>query len=73
MTASGTRGTAVLVWATIAILAVIVALPIGFILLQAIFPALGQGSLAAPFSRLGDVLGDAALLRLTLNTLALGG
>lgn len=73
MTEGGTRGTAALVWTTIAVLAVIVALPLLFILLQAVFPGLGQGSLAEPFGRVGEVLGDPALIQLTLNTLALGG
>lgn len=53
-------------------LIVVVAVPFAFIVLQAIFPELGRGSLAAPFSRLADVLADARLLRMTGNTLLLG-
>ncbi|SFV37314.1 iron(III) transport system permease protein [Devosia crocina] len=53
-------------------LVVVVAVPFAFIVLQAIFPELGRGSLAAPFSRLADVLADARLLRMTGNTLLLG-
>lgn len=53
-------------------LAVVVAVPFSFILLQAIFPDLGRGSLAAPFSRLIDTLGDPRLIRMTGNTILLG-
>lgn len=53
-------------------LVVVVGVPFAFIVLQAIFPELGRGSLAAPFSRLADTLGDPRLLRMTGNTLLLG-
>jgi len=53
-------------------LVVVVAVPFAFILLQAIFPELGRGSLAAPFSRLLDTLADAKLIRMTGNTILLG-
>lgn len=53
-------------------LAIVVAVPFAFILLQAVFPELGRGSFAAPFSRLFDTLGDAKLVRMTGNTLLLG-
>ena len=53
-------------------LVVVVAVPFAFILLQAIFPELGRGSLAAPFSRIVDTLGDAKLIRMTGNTILLG-
>lgn len=53
-------------------LIVVVAVPFAFIVLQAIFPELGRGSLAAPFSRLADTLGDPRLLRMTGNTVLLG-
>lgn len=53
-------------------LAVVVAVPFAFILLQAIFPELGRGSLVAPFSRLIDTLGDPRLIRMTGNTILLG-
>jgi iron(III) transport system permease protein len=53
-------------------LVVVVAVPFAFILLQAIFPELGRGSLAAPFSHLAATLGDVRLLRMTGNTILLG-
>lgn len=53
-------------------LVVVVAIPFAFILLQAIFPELGRGSLAAPFSRLADTLADARLMRMAGNTILLG-
>ncbi len=53
-------------------LVVVVAVPFAFIVLQAIFPELGRGSLAAPFSRLADTLLDPRLLGMTGNTLLLG-
>ena len=54
------------------VLLVVVVVPLAFIVLQAIFPDLGAGSLADPFSRLGDTFSDPRLLRWTLNTLMLG-
>jgi iron(III) transport system permease protein len=64
-------------WSPLAIgtttaLMVVVALPLCFVLLQAIFPDLSEGSLAAPFSHLLSIFGDADLLGLTFNTLRLG-
>jgi iron(III) transport system permease protein len=56
----------------IPVLLVVVAVPLLFVVLQAIFPDLGSGSLAAPFSRLGDTLGDPSIARWTLNTILLG-
>src|SRR5690606_24830348 len=53
-------------------LVIVVAVPFAFIVLQAIFPELGRGSLVAPFSRLVDTLSDGRLLRMTGNTLLLG-
>ncbi len=53
-------------------LVLVVAVPFLFIVGQAIFPQLGRGSLAAPFSALGAALGDARLIGMTANTLALG-
>ena len=50
----------------------VVALPLAFVLLQAIFPGLSDGSLAAPLSHLGAVFGDPDMLGLTFNTLRLG-
>ncbi len=53
-------------------LVLVVAVPFAFIVLQAIFPELGRGSLAAPFSRLADTLLDPRLIGMTGNTLLLG-
>jgi iron(III) transport system permease protein len=53
-------------------LVLVVAVPFLFIVLQAIFPELGRGSLAAPFSALAGALGDPKLIGMTGNTLALG-
>lgn len=61
-----------LVATTVGVLLVVVALPLAFVALQAIFPLLGRGSFEGAFSRFSDVLGDPALFHLTANTLALG-
>jgi iron(III) transport system permease protein len=66
------RGTAPAAWIATACLLLLVALPVAFILLQATFPRIGQGLLAEPFSRFGEVLGDPQLLRMTGNTVLLG-
>ncbi len=65
------QGSRSLTAATIAALCVLVALPLAFIVLQAIFPLLGRGSLEAPFSRFVDTLADPAVLELTGNSLLL--
>lgn len=65
------RGGAV-VWAAAAALLLLVALPLAFIVLQAIFPAIDEGSFAAPFSQVLATLADPQLLRLARNTLILG-
>ncbi|MBI1218659.1 MAG: ABC transporter permease subunit [Rhodobacteraceae bacterium] len=57
---------------TAAALGVSVGLPFLFIVLQAIFPEIGAGSLADPFSHFASVLGADDLPRETLNTLILG-
>ncbi len=54
-------------------LVLVVAVPFLSIVLQAIFPDLGRGSLAAPFSALASALGDMKLLGMAGNTLLLGG
>lgn len=54
-------------------LLIVVALPLSFVLLQAIFPGLSDGSLAAPLSHLGAIFSDPDMLGLTFNTLRLGG
>ncbi len=66
------RGQGVLLGGTVGALVLIVALPLTFVALQAIFPDLGRGSFANPFGRLSHVLGDPDLLRLTRNTVLLG-
>ncbi|RGP36305.1 ABC transporter permease [Pseudotabrizicola alkalilacus] len=53
-------------------LGLVVAVPFLFIVLQAIFPELGRGSLTAPFSAFAGALGDAKLIGMTGNTLLLG-
>ncbi|MFS8047106.1 ABC transporter permease [Rhizobium sp. BR 314] len=53
-------------------LIIIVAFPFAAVVLQAIFPSLGQGSFAAPFSAIGKTLADEALLGMTANTVILG-
>ncbi|WP_413207478.1 ABC transporter permease [Rhodospirillum sp. A1_3_36] len=56
----------------IPILLVVVALPLVFVVLQAIFPDLGSGSLAAPFSQVAETFGDPEIAGWTLNTVLLG-
>ncbi|MGV6874810.1 ABC transporter permease [Pseudochelatococcus sp. B33] len=51
---------------------VLVAVPLLFIILQAIFPAVGRGSLAAPLEGIGKVLSEPGLPRMAANTLLLG-
>lgn len=53
-------------------LLIVVGAPFLFVVLQAIFPELGRGSLAAPFGHLRKTLADPALLRMMGNTLLLG-
>ena len=65
------EGGAIAAFVTPALL-VIVIVPITFIVLQAIFPRLGAGSLEAPFSMLGRTFEDPRIWRWTLNTLMLG-
>ena len=62
----------IIVWAAFAALVVLVALPLAFIVLQAIFPAISQGSFAEPFGRAYSILADPRLFKLTENTLILG-
>lgn len=58
--------------ATVGALLVLVGVPLLFILLQALFPHLGSGSLAEPFSALLPSLVDKSVAGLLLNTLLLG-
>jgi len=66
------RGGGWLVALVLAALAVVVALPLLFVLLQAIFPYLPENSLRAPFTTFKTVWADPELLELLFNTLSLG-
>lgn len=66
------RSGSLLVGATVTALVVIVAVPLLFIVLQAIFPFIGRGTFDGPFSRVLPILSDPALLALTRNTILLG-
>ncbi|MGF1623292.1 MAG: ABC transporter permease [Alphaproteobacteria bacterium] len=66
------RQTGPFIVATVTVLLVVVAIPLLFVVLQAVFPDIGAASLAGAFSRVADVLGDPAVARLTANTLLLG-
>ncbi|MBK0033483.1 iron ABC transporter permease [Erwinia sp. S43] len=57
---------------TVALLVVLVALPLLFILLQALFPHLAQGSLAGAFSPIPALLRDPQLPALLSGTLKIG-
>ncbi|MDP2699531.1 iron ABC transporter permease [Thalassospira sp.] len=54
------------------VLIVLVAFPLLFVLLQAVFPDIALGSFADPFGRFVETLSDPRLVRWTLNTLMLG-
>jgi iron(III) transport system permease protein len=71
--ARATEGVSLSVLVAAAGLGLVVAVPFLFIVLQAIFPELGRGSLAAPFSAFAVALWDAKLVGMTGNTLLLGG
>lgn len=58
-------------WAALALI-VLVAVPLLFVILQAVFPAVGQGSFATPFAGMGAVLAEPRLIRMVGNTLLLG-
>lgn len=53
-------------------LVVLVALPLLFVVLQAVFPGLSEGSFTRPFSTFVPLFSDPALLGLLWNTLKLG-
>lgn len=57
---------------TVAVLFTLVGIPVLFVALQAIFPNLGSGSFANPFSAFADVFAQARLFALLKNTLLLG-
>jgi iron(III) transport system permease protein len=58
---------------TVIVLLLLVAMPMLFVLLQAIFPALAQGALAKPFSAFPVLLADPTLFRQLSDTLCVGG
>lgn len=58
---------------TVTVLLLLVAMPMLFVLLQAVFPALAQGSLAKPFSAFPVLLADPTLFRQLSDTLCVGG
>jgi iron(III) transport system permease protein len=72
MSAKGTGAPVPAVWLAALGLVIIVAFPFVAVVLQAVFPSLGQGSFAAPFSAIGKTLADEALLGMTANTIILG-
>ncbi len=67
------RANRVLLFLTLFSLGIIVVLPIGAVMLQAIFPDLAQGSWVRPLAHLRETLSNPALLELIGNTLRLGG
>ncbi|KAB1088466.1 iron ABC transporter permease [Neorhizobium galegae] len=73
MKMNGIGGAAPAAWLAIAGLVVVVAIPFIAVVLQGIFPNLGQGSFAGPFSSLLATLADSALIGMAGNTLLLGG
>jgi iron(III) transport system permease protein len=66
------RGGGLLMATAAAGLAVIVAVPVAFVVLQAVFPDIGHGSLARPLAHLPGLVADPKLIGMTLNTLMLG-
>ncbi|MGV1758879.1 ABC transporter permease [Rhizobium sp. A22-96] len=72
MNAKGTGAPVPAAWLAALGLIIIVAFPFVAVVLQAVFPSLGQGSFAAPFSAIGKTLADEALLGMTANTIILG-
>lgn len=57
---------------TLAALGVLVALPMAFVALQAIFPQLAEGSFQHPFGAWSATFGNTATVTLVINTLKLG-
>lgn len=72
MKANGIGGAAPAAWLAIAGLVLVVAIPFIAVVLQGIFPNLGQGSFAGPFSSLFSTLADSELIGMAGNTLLLG-
>ena len=73
MKATGIGGAVSVAWLTAAALAVLVVVPFVSVVLQGIFPHIGKGSFAAPFSQFLATIADARLMSMTVNTLILGG
>ena len=71
-TTSSAQGSAVLRWTATSSLLLVVAIPCLFIVIQAIFPEIGSGSFAAPFTLFVKTLSDPDLIGLGANTLMLG-
>lgn len=72
MSAKGTGAPVPAAWLAALGLVIIVAFPFVAVVLQAVFPSLGQGSFATPFSAIGKTLADEALIGMTANTIILG-
>lgn len=72
MATTGATGSPLLSWTATAGLLLIVAIPAAFVVIQAIFPDIGSGSLAAPFATMIHTLRDPVLFGLAGNTLMLG-
>lgn len=72
MAEKATADARILTWLAGLSLVVLVAIPFAFIILQAVFPAIGRGSLEAPFVHFLEVLADPDLLKMAGNTLRLG-
>jgi iron(III) transport system permease protein len=70
--ANGVGGAASAAWLAIAGLVIVVAIPFLAVVLQGIFPNIGQGSFAGPFSSLIATLNDSALIGMARNTILLG-
>lgn len=70
--ATGAEGSALLKWISTIGLLVVVGIPCLFVIVQAIFPEIGSGSFAAPFSLFFKTLADRSLFGLAGNTLLLG-
>ncbi|AHV91439.1 bacterial extracellular solute-binding family protein [Bordetella holmesii ATCC 51541] len=66
------KSLALLATTTLVALLVLVALPVSFVVLQAVFPHLGEGSFAAPFSTWRQVLTQPGTLSLLGQTVSLG-
>jgi len=72
MSAKDIGGVAPAAWLALCGLVIVVAVPFAAVVLQAIFPELGMGSFAKPFSLLSETLIDPKLLGMAGNTVLLG-